>query len=138
VNPQNDAAILKKYKKIIEDEFFPEYGFGDGRLSVAKKAISEYKKVSTNLYNIADIMLYYVEQGVQFTKTYGDIDEPFYNSMESVYSQALKFMAKHSLCSKFQNRCKKIVNDTYEMGWGFHDSLNEMYENIFSSNQTRA
>ena len=34
--------IIEKDK--IENEFFPKNGFGDARLSVAKKAITEFKK----------------------------------------------------------------------------------------------
>jgi hypothetical protein len=56
-----------------------------GRGSVARKAVSDYKKVSASKFGLADVMLYYVEMGVQFTNAYGDIDEAFYNSMESMY-----------------------------------------------------
>ncbi|MGB5631552.1 MAG: DUF6155 family protein [Waterburya sp.] len=44
--PQDEKQVAAKYKKIIEDEFFPARGFGRARLSVAKKAITEYKKVN--------------------------------------------------------------------------------------------
>jgi len=32
-------------------------------------------------------MLTYVENGTQFTREYGDIDEPFYNSLDSVLAE---------------------------------------------------
>jgi len=32
-------------------------------------------------------MLHYVETGTEFTNTYGDIDEPFYNSLISMLNQ---------------------------------------------------
>ena len=31
----------------------------------------------------------------------------------------------------FQKRCYKIVSDTSDMGWGFHDTLSEIYEDAF-------
>jgi hypothetical protein len=37
--------VVSKYRKIIEDVFFPTRGFGQARLAVSKKAISEYKSV---------------------------------------------------------------------------------------------
>ena len=39
----NSISVLSKYKDIIENEFFPENGFNNPRLSVAKKAIAEFK-----------------------------------------------------------------------------------------------
>jgi len=66
--------LLDKYKKIIRNEFFPARGFGTARLSIARKAINDYKKVSNNLAGLVDLMLFYVEMGVQYTKSYGDIN----------------------------------------------------------------
>ncbi|MDJ0574762.1 MAG: DUF6155 family protein [Xenococcaceae cyanobacterium MO_234.B1] len=129
--PQDENQVAAKYKKIIEDEFFPARGFGKARLSVAKKAITEYKKVNKTIVGIIDIMLFYVEQGVKFTDAYGDIDEPFYISMVSMYEKAIKEIIKHGQQDTFQQRCQKIVSDTSEMGWGFYDTLSEIYEDAF-------
>jgi hypothetical protein len=124
----SNSPIFLKYKEIIEKEFFPERGDGKARLSVAKKAISEFKKLSCNNALIADLMIFYVEVGVRYTNEYGDIDEKFYFSMESMYEQALKFIVTNKLSNKFRNRCLEIVEDTANMGWGFHDQLSEIYE----------
>jgi len=43
----SNSPIFLKHKGIIEKEFFPERGEGKARLSVAKKAISEFKKLSS-------------------------------------------------------------------------------------------
>ena len=128
---ENSISVLIKYKEIIEDEFLPEYGFGKGRLSVVKKAISDFKKLSQDKTQVADLMIFYVETGVSYTECYGDIDEPFYLSMESVYERAVKFMFQNSLEKKFRKRCLKIVEDTANMGWGFHDQLSDIYNEYF-------
>jgi hypothetical protein len=129
--PQDEQQIADKYKKIIEDEFFPTRGLGKARLKVAKKAISEYKKVSKTDVCSIDIMLFYVEQGVKFTLAYGDIDEPFYISMESMYEKAIEEIIKYGLKDIFQKRCRQIVENTSGIGWGFHDALSDMYEDAF-------
>lgn len=79
-----DESVLQKYKTIIEYDFFPvsEGKNPPARLSAAKKAITEYRKLTSSEVNIADIMVFYVETGVRFTNEYGDIDEAFYISME--------------------------------------------------------
>jgi hypothetical protein len=131
--PQAETEIATKYKKTIADEFFPARGFGKARLSIAKKAISDYKKVCDNEVGKIDLMLFYVEQGVKFTLAYGDIDEAFYLSMEGMYEKALSTIKKSGLENIFDNRSQKIVADTTEIGWGFHDTLCEIYEDILHS-----
>jgi hypothetical protein len=131
LNPQDEKEIAAKYKKIIENEFFPNRGLGKARLSVAKKAISDYKKVCQTDVKLIDVMLFYVEQGVKFTNTYGDIDESFYLSMEGMYEQAVGAIIKSDLKEIFQERCRKIMEDTSGIGWGFHDTLSEIYEEVF-------
>src|SRR5947208_2452099 len=59
--------LLDKYKTVIRKEFFPTRGFGQARLSIARKAINDYKKVSRNLLGLIDLMLFYVEMGVRYT-----------------------------------------------------------------------
>ncbi len=126
------AELLDKYKARIKDEFFPVRGFGEARLSIAKKPISEYAKISNSQVGLIDLMLYYVEMGVRFTLTYGDIDEPFYMSMESMYQRALKAIVAANLKDDFETRCYKIVTDTHQIGWGFHDMLSDMYDKVYS------
>jgi hypothetical protein len=127
--------VLDKYKAIIKNEFFPSRGFHAFSLSVARKAISDYKKVSSSKMGLADIMLYYVEMGVKFTNTYGDIDEPFYNSMESMYKKAVEFIVKNLMKETFRDRCEQIVRDTEGIGWGFHDGLSDIYEAYYRDDE---
>jgi len=124
---EGDISLLVKHKDIIENEFFPVNGFGDARLSVAKKSITEYKKINSNKKHIAELMVFYVENGVKYTNCYGDINEQFYLSMESMYGRALKFITDNKLEDEFRSRCKNIVMDTQGMGWGFHDQLCDTY-----------
>ncbi len=123
----NSLSVLIKYKNIIENEFFPKNGFGDARLSVAKKAITEFKKICSDKALIAELMIFYVENGVKYTDCYGDINEQFYLSMESMYEVALKFITDNNLEGSFNKRCLKIVDDTADMGWGFHTELCDLY-----------
>ncbi|MGD9162862.1 MAG: DUF6155 family protein [Desulfobacteraceae bacterium] len=125
----NDESVLQKYKAIIEHEFFPVSESKDppARLSVARKAITDYKKLTSSKANIADIMVFYVETGVRFTNEYGDINEAFYISMENMYEKALTFIANNGLTDIFNERLLTIVNDTDGIGWGFHDQLADLY-----------
>ncbi|WP_028302373.1 DUF6155 family protein [Oceanospirillum beijerinckii] len=133
----DDSAVLEKYKQIVQNEFIATGRslFPKMRASVARKAISDYKKVSCSNIGIADIMLTYVESGVHCTNEYGDIDEPFYNSMESMYESALKYMVKEDLLLEFQDRAEDIVTNTSHCGWGFHDELNHLYHAYYREDE---
>jgi len=119
--------VLEKYKKIIKDEFFPVRGFGKLRLAVARKAVNDFGKISNSNSDMADIMLFYVENGVEFTNAYGDINEQFYSSIETMYEAALKHICKSELVEDFYTRCEQIVSDTSGIGWGFHDTLGDLF-----------
>jgi hypothetical protein len=131
VYPENEKELIAKCKKSIEHEFFPSRGLGKLRLVAAKKAIADYKKLCKTDSNLIDVMLFYVEQGVKFTYTYGDINESFYMSMEGMYEKAVIIIIKAGLEDEFRERCRKIMLDTSDMGWGFHDTLCEIYEENF-------
>jgi hypothetical protein len=124
--------LVEKHRAIIQREFFPARGFGRARLSLARKAVTDYKKLSPNIPGLVELTVFYVEMGVRFTNEYGDIDEPFYNSMESMYENALKLIIQHQLQDQFQKRCKAIVTDTRHIGWGFHDTLSDLYNDAFA------
>lgn len=123
----SNSPIFLKHKEIIEKEFFPARGDGKARLSVARNSISTFRKLSDNNLLIADLMICYVEVGVRYTNEFGDINENFYSSMEKMFEQALKFIVSNNLSTHFQDRCLDIVEDTANIGWGFHDELSALY-----------
>lgn len=129
----DDLGVLDKFKKIIASEFIPHSRYAEPpcRLSVAKKAISNYKKVSCSDKNLADIMLYYVECGVDFTITYGDVDDRFYRSMESMFASACGFIVKNGQENLYSTRAKAIVDDAAPCRWGFPDTLIEILYDHF-------
>ena len=116
-----NSAVLAKQKEIIK------ISYEKARLSVAKKSISEFTKLSNDKEQIAEIMLYYVEMGVEFTNNYGDIDESFYSSMEGMFEQVVIFLVKEKLENMFVDRCYNVVEDRNGIGWGFHDGLSEIF-----------
>lgn len=124
----NDVeTIVEKFKKQIENEFFPTRGLPKMHFSVARKAITEAKKLGIPAESLAGLMLFYVETGVQFTNDYGDINESFYNSMESMYGKALELIQKEGLLEQFQYRAYDITENSCDTGWGFHDTLCDFY-----------
>ena len=41
-------------------------------------------------------------------------------------------MRKENLLDKFAERASKVIKDTDDIGWGFHDYLADVYFNFYS------
>lgn len=126
-----DDEVRAKYRALVEREFTPARGFPPLRLTVARKAIADYQKVSGSLPGRIDLTLAYVEAGVRCANTYGDLHEQFYRSMESMYKGAVDLIAAQGLQQTYERRCWQIVHDTDGQGWGFHDTLGDIYGEAF-------
>lgn len=131
LEPGAEERLLPKYKRIIRDEFFPMKGDGKLRFSVATNAVRHFRKLRVSPASIADLLISYAENGVEFTMEYGDIDERFYETIENKYEDALQFMKEQSLLPSFRERARKLVDDTEGVGWGFHDQLGDIFAECY-------
>jgi len=130
VNP-NERELFEKYRDKVFVAFYPKRGY-KLKLKDGKKAISDFKKLGPSTDLLADLMLFYVAAGVQFTNDFGDIDEGFYSSMATTYVAALTLMRKENLLDKYADRASKVVSDTSGIGWGFHDYLCDVHSDFYA------
>ncbi|MBA9083837.1 hypothetical protein FHR92_000280 [Fontibacillus solani] len=122
----DQVEVLSKYKKIIEKEF----GYHKGeilRYPIIKKAIKDFSNVSNNKEQIAEIMVFTVECGVDFTLSFGDISQKFYHTIASIYEQALKYIVDNQIEEKFVDRCNKLMQRSQNIGWGFEFDMIDLY-----------
>lgn len=117
------GEVLETYREKITKQFFPSRGFGKLKLADARKAIRDYRKATGNLAGTAELLMTYVENGAQFTREYGDIDERFYNSIESALSELADLLRGEggALYPQFSERLADVEELTDSIGWGFHD-----------------
>lgn len=122
------SEILEKYRKKIVDQFFPTRGFGKLQLGEARKAIREYAKITHHTSGVAELLMTYVENGVEFTCAYGDIDERFYSSVESVLKELAQLLkeAAPDLYHQFAERLAAVARASENIGWGFGDYVEEV------------
>ncbi|MBU1901298.1 hypothetical protein KKG82_02935 [Patescibacteria group bacterium] len=130
VNP-DERELFDKYRDKVFEAFYPKRGF-NLKLKDGKQAISDFKKLGPSSIFLADLMLFYVETGVKFTNDFGDIDEGFYSSLETTFVAALTLMRNENLLDNFADRAGKVVTDTRNIGWGFHDYLCEVHSDFYS------
>ncbi len=122
------SAELEKCKKAIQNEFFPARGFSE-KPSFAKcrKVISDFQKLKPDPDCVADLMLFYIEQGCEYTVTFGDMWEQFYTTLEGNFAKTIHFIFVCGLLYKYCHRIEKLISNASNCGWGFHDTLDEIY-----------
>ncbi|WP_041580772.1 DUF6155 family protein [Bacillus sp. 1NLA3E] len=129
-----DEAVEELFtfaRKQIQNEFFPEKGHGKLRLSDAKKTIKTFEQTTGDKQRTVDLMLFYVELGVEFTNTYGDIDASFYTNVGNMYEKVVSICDdEEEYYHTFAGRLEKVVRDTVDVGWGFHDYFCDCYYSL--------
>ncbi|MBY0248111.1 MAG: hypothetical protein K2Q17_10640 [Nitrospiraceae bacterium] len=123
-----DGTVVEKYRRTIVEQFYPQRGFGKLKLAEARnKAIRDYHRATGDLTGTIDLMLTYVETGTQFTRDFGDINEAYYNSLESVLREMTQLLRKEepALYPQFRERILQLEAHADYIGWGYGDALRE-------------
>ncbi|MEW6652557.1 MAG: DUF6155 family protein [Bacteroidota bacterium] len=126
----DEEKILEKYKEKVREGFFPKRGMRL-KLSLSRKAINDFRRLETSKEKLGDLMLYYVECGVKFTNNFGDISESFYTSAENTFEKSLSYFAKEGVLDKYKERAEQILKNTADSGWGFGDTIEDIYYNYY-------
>jgi len=100
-------------------------------LSLSRKAINEFKKLETSKVKYRDLMLYYVECGVEFINSFGDISESFYTSAENTFERALKIFSVENVLENYKERALKLVNESMDSGYGFGDDIKSIFSDYY-------
>lgn len=123
------------YKNIISDSLYPDVFENEPiKLAIGKKAISDYFKATKDKAGQLELMVYYLETGNQFTLDYGDINEGFYSSLESMLDRILSVLKKQpeEVNKQYLPRLRRVVESAKGIGWGYYDNMRnaiDSYEN---------
>ncbi len=118
------------YRRIVRQVCDPDRGMPSLQLGAARKALNDFKKVCAEPRLVIDFMLFYVEQGTICTNSYGDISGPFYESLLSVFHSAAELTSQVGdliVIEQFRPCFEKLIEDTGNIGWGFHDGMVDIY-----------
>lgn len=128
------AGIIIQAKRRIHACFFEDITRGDGYIDLrgARAIISEHAKLLKGHHQaLADLRLFYVETGGALTLKYGDIDDPFYTSLLSMFERFRKDILAHpELYPTFRPRAEETIWRVRDIGWGYHDELREVWNEL--------
>jgi len=125
---------LDPYKRIIQNTMDPDIEKNEALdMKTAKKAIKSYAKAVDNPQGEAELMIFFIECGNNFTLSYGDIDEEFYDALIDMYEIAIETVKELSSHEQeaFKDRLFEIMDEVSDIGWGYHGSLAGMYHKAF-------
>jgi hypothetical protein len=116
---------LTSYKRRIDEALCPHDFSKPIRIAAARGAIAEFRKASGDARGLLELMIHYVERGTAFTAEYGDIDERFYASLESMFDRFLTALVTEDpeTRASFRKRAEGVVLRAEGIGWGYHDYL---------------
>lgn len=126
--------LLEPYKRRISEALYPDaFSRKPIRIAEARRAVTEYKKASGRQDGLLELMIYYVECGTACTADYGDIDEQFYLSLESMYDRFLNALDNAGPKTKdsYRSRAEAVVRQARGIGWGFYDYLADRFADAF-------
>jgi hypothetical protein len=91
------------------------------------KSYFRFSKAKTGANFVADLMLFYIEQGCEYTLEFGDMWEQFYTTLEGNFDKAMRFIFLNGLFANYYERIEKFIDSVSNCGWGFYDTLQDIY-----------
>ena len=131
--PEEDH--ISYYKSIIKNSIHPYLENNEPlQIEAANEVINRYSIAANDSIGDAELRIYYVECGNNFTLTYGDIDEDFYDTVLEMYEYAIEAVMKLPQVnqSSYKARLQKIMESASGIGWGYYDGLCDLYYEAFS------
>ncbi len=129
---------LASYKRIIQDGIHPYLEGGETLdIGLSEDAIKRYSKAIDDVKGEIELMVFFVECGNNFTLSYGDIDEEFYDSLLCMYEKAIQNVTELPIKEQkvFKKRLREIMNSASGIGWGYHDGLHELYYELLTDDR---
>ena len=123
---------LKGYKATIARWLWPDkFKRMDASVSTAKKAISDYKKAIGKPECVAELMVFYCEQGAGFSKDVALDDEAYYDALVRMFEHALPLISTLPLPQRdnFLKRMDGVRRLCRDLGYGVYDDMNGLLHN---------
>ena len=128
------SALLEKYKKRIHKIFNPTNIVRTGfSLESAQMVLSDFADVCVNDNGrwSGDLALYFAECATEFTMSYGDINEAFYDALGDAYHDAVVAASgDENLYKLWKNRLEQIVHEFSGFEWGMENFIVDEYYSI--------
>ena len=129
VSSDEDSLLVKYHDKIYE-AFFPSRGT-NFKIKDANQALTDFKKFDYGDDLYAELLLFYVETGINFTNVYGELEEGFYRNICKYFNESLTLFKAEGQLDHLQERAYNVMNNTSDMSWGLHEYISETFNDFY-------
>lgn len=125
------SALLEKYKKQLYKIFNPSNLRSGFSLERAQMVLSDFADICDSGRWYGDLALYFAECATDFTMSYGDINEKFYDALGDAYHDAVVIASKDvELYKLWKDRLEYIFHELSGFGWGMDAFISDEYYSI--------
>lgn len=121
------CVLLEKYKKRMHKIFNTTNILRTGfSLESAQMILSDFADVCVNDNGrwYGELALYFAECATEYTISYGDISENFYDALGDAYHDAVVIASDNeNLYKLWKNRLEQILHEFSGFGWGMEDFI---------------
>jgi hypothetical protein len=130
----DEQKLFEHYRDKVYVAFYPKKSYKI-KIAHAKKAISEFKKFDTSTDLQAELMLFFVQTGVELSLNYGYLTQGFFSSQIKMLDTALRLMKSEELLKKYKSNVLQILDTAYKGYFQFHESLEEVYQQYYDEEE---
>ena len=127
------ANAANTFKKSIHRALCPNVlAGGVTRVADAVRVVREYRRSTANEESHAELLLYFVECGHDFTDSYGDIGSSYHNALLSTFAELTRIISRlpEEVRAKFRERVSNIVN-AHLIVWADESDLRRLFKSAF-------
>lgn len=126
------SKLLEKYKKQLYKIFNPSNIVRTGfSLERAQRVLSDFEDICGSGRWYGDLALYFAECATDFTMSYGDINEKFYDALGDAYHDAVATASEdEKLYKLWKDRLEYVYHEFSGFGWGMDIYITEEYYSI--------
>ena len=121
--------VLKPYKETLDRWLSPDVLRNqDISVAKAKKAISDYRKAVGDPAGLAELMVLYCENAVDFSNDVGYQDGDYFNTLAQMFEGALKLTRKLSAGDRdaLIVRLQGVRSSSQDLGYGLTAELDDL------------
>ena len=100
------------------------------RIQKINRLLTELEKNATYNWDMIDVYLYNVEQGLNFMKVYSFYSEPLRNTIINSLEKALLLIEDALFHSQYKERIESLIS-TKIFDWGVHRTVVEMIRKVY-------
>ena len=120
--------VLEKYVSRLEKSFNKIHSFS---LASCKSIVAEYESIAPDQAHTAIINFWFAFYAAEFSRTYGDIDAPFYNALTKSALKAIEYSGiDREFFELWSSHFEDLIHTCGYFGWGVEDNLRRAFDDV--------